>query len=85
MIPAFLFAGFFVMLLIGTPIGVALGLAGSLALTRLLGGILYRVEPTDPATLAVVSLLLLTVAATAAILPARRATRVDPMTALRSE
>jgi putative ABC transport system permease protein len=65
--------------------GVLIGLAGAIALTRVLGGILYQVEPTDPATLGVVSLLLLAVGAAAAVLPARRATRVDPMTALRSE
>jgi predicted permease len=66
-------------------VGIALGVAGSIALTRVLDGILYQVEPTDPLTLAGVSLLLLVVATLAVVLPARRATRVDPMTALRSE
>ncbi|HEX6057835.1 MAG TPA: ABC transporter permease [Gemmatimonadaceae bacterium] len=65
--------------------GVVLGLAGALALTRLLEGLLYGVEPSDPATLAAASLLLLAVAALAALLPARRAAGVDPMQALRTE
>ena len=66
-------------------VGIVLGLAGSVALTRVLDGILYQVEPTDPMTLAGVSLLLLLVATLAVVLPARRATKVDPMMALRSE
>jgi len=66
-------------------IGLAIGLAGSLATTRLLAGLLYRVSPADPATFAGVSAMLLLVMLLAAYLPARRATRVDPMAALRAE
>ena len=65
--------------------GLALGLAGALALGRFLGALLYAVEPTDPGTLAAVVALLALVALFACLLPARRALRVDPMTALRTE
>jgi ABC-type antimicrobial peptide transport system permease subunit len=65
--------------------GIALGLAGALALRRVMAGLLYGVGSADPATLAAVSLLMLAAAAAAAFLPAHRATRVDPMEALRAE
>ncbi len=65
--------------------GVLLGLAGSLALTRLMESFLYGVKPTDALTFAAVSLLLAGVAALAAWLPARRAAGVDPLIALRYE
>ena len=65
--------------------GLAGGLAASLALTRLLSGILFDVKPFDPATYAVVSAILLGVALFAAVLPARRASSVDPISALRQE
>ena len=65
--------------------GLALGLIGALAITRVLQKSLFEVTPTDPATLATVAGVLLLVALMAALAPTRRAIRVDPMTALRSE
>jgi putative ABC transport system permease protein len=65
--------------------GVAVGVAGALALTRVLSSLLYDVTPTDPLTLVCVSLVLSGVALLASSIPARRAARVDPMAALRYE
>lgn len=65
--------------------GVLLGLAAGLAATRLLEGVLYEVEPTDPATFLVVPLVLAAVAVLASWLPARSALRGDPVAALRAE
>ncbi|HEU4509991.1 MAG TPA: ABC transporter permease [Pyrinomonadaceae bacterium] len=66
-------------------IGTAIGLAGAYAITRLMSHLLFQVTPTDLATFAAVPLLLLTVALIACLIPARRATKVDPLVALRYE
>jgi putative ABC transport system permease protein len=66
-------------------LGVAAGLVGALALARTLSGLLFALSPSDPPTLVAVALLLSAVALLASYLPARRAARADPLTALRSE
>jgi putative ABC transport system permease protein len=66
-------------------LGAALGVAASLALTRFMGSLLFEVEPTDPLTFVSVTVVLLVVAAAACWIPAMRATRVDPIVALRYE
>jgi putative ABC transport system permease protein len=77
-------------LIVGQGLGLALaglgaGLVAALAFARLLGSFLYGTAPSDPATFAAVSALLVAVALLAAYIPARRAAKVDPMVALRHE
>jgi ABC-type antimicrobial peptide transport system permease subunit len=66
-------------------IGLAIGLAATLALSRVLASLLFEVSPHDPWILSCVSLLMLAVSSAACYLPARRATKVDPIDTLRSE
>ena len=66
-------------------VGVAIGVAGAYGVTRFLKALLFGITPTDPATYAGICVLLLAVAFAACWVPARRATRVDPMAALRYE
>jgi putative ABC transport system permease protein len=68
-----------------TLLGIVIGLAGSFAVTRLLKALLFGVQPNDLTTFVIVSLVLVVVALLASYLPARRATKVDPLVALRYE
>jgi putative ABC transport system permease protein len=68
-----------------TLVGVAIGASGALAAGRALSGLLFEVSPVDPMTLAAATVLLLVAAALACVVPARRAARIDPMAALRTE
>jgi putative ABC transport system permease protein len=66
-------------------IGLTLGLAGALALSRVLRGLLVEITPNDPVTFAAITILLTVVSIAACLLPARQATRIDPLVALRAE
>jgi ABC-type antimicrobial peptide transport system permease subunit len=66
-------------------LGIVLGLAGAIALTRVMASLLFEVRPTDPTTLIGVAILLAAVAVLACYIPARRALSIHPMTALRGE
>jgi len=66
-------------------LGVAIGLAGSLGVTRLMRSLVFGVSPTDPATFVGLSVFLVVVAALASYLPARDAARTDPMVAMRAD
>ncbi len=68
-----------------TGVGIIMGVAGALAVTRVIAAFLYGVRTDDPATLAIVALLLVVIALAAGYIPARRATRVDAIAALRAE
>ena len=68
-----------------TCVGLVVGLAGALVLTRLMETLLFEVRPTDPATLVAVAALITGMAAVASLVPAVRATRVDPIVALKNE
>jgi putative ABC transport system permease protein len=71
--------------LILVAVGIGIGAAAALGLGRFMANLLFGIKPHDPLTYSLVALLLVTVAVVACLIPARRATRVDPMIALRYE
>jgi len=71
--------------LVQLAMGLTLGLAGALALSRVLRGVLVEITPSDPVTFAAITILLTLVSTAACLVPARRATRVDPLVALRAQ
>jgi len=71
--------------MIPVAIGLGIGMTGAFVLTRLMTSLLFRIEPFDPLTYAIVTMFLVGVAVSACLLPAHRATRIDPINALREE
>ena len=71
--------------LVQLAIGLTLGLVGAFFLSKVLSTLLVRVTPSDPVTFTAITVLLSLVAVAACVIPARRATRVDPLVALRNE
>jgi putative ABC transport system permease protein len=76
---------FFKQGLLCTGLGLCVGVAGALLLTRWLSALLYGVQPNDPGSFAAVAAVLLLIGVAASYIPARRATKIDPMVALRNE
>lgn len=68
-----------------TVVGIAIGLAGALSLTRLLKAFLFQISPADPPTYLAIAFIFVIVAAGASYIPVRRAARIDPMTVLRHD
>ena len=66
-------------------VGIVVGILATVAITRVLGSVLYGVSPTDPTTLIVVSIIMLLIAVLASYVPAQRAMSVDPVEALRAD
>jgi putative ABC transport system permease protein len=66
-------------------VGIALGIAGAFGLARLTSSLLYGVSPSDPATFAIVALVITAVAIAACVVPIRRATSLDPLTVIRAD
>jgi predicted lysophospholipase L1 biosynthesis ABC-type transport system permease subunit len=84
-LPMLLLSAFAAVAMLLAVVGIVLGVAGAALVTRYLSSLLFGVQPIDAITIAAVGLGLVLVALVASLIPARRATRVDPLTALRYE